>query len=116
MKMMRLARSIDVTGENTPLQDALRIVRRYGRVHAQGMYLDAAPADTLRALFNRNLTLSATCGETPEMTAECLHLMAAGKITAHSMLSAIASPSDATDIYDAVYRHPDRYVTCAFRW
>ena len=50
------------------------------------------------------------------MTAECLSMMADSMITAHGMVTEMADPHDATEVYDAVYRHPDRYVTCAFKW
>jgi 3-hydroxyethyl bacteriochlorophyllide a dehydrogenase len=107
---------IEVTGEMEPFREALSTIRRYGRVHAQGMYLTAAPPDILRTLFEKNLTLSATVGETPEMTAECLAMMADRKITTEKMVTDIVNPRDATDVYDAVHQHPDRYVTCAFKW
>jgi 3-hydroxyethyl bacteriochlorophyllide a dehydrogenase len=107
---------IEVTGESAPLREAFDIVRPYGRVHAQGMYLDSIPADLLRILFNRNLTLSATGGEAPDMTAECLQFLAEGKISTDGMLTAIASPVDATDVYHAVHSQPDHYITCAFKW
>lgn len=107
---------IEVSGESSPLRHALDIVKPYGRVQAQGMYLDEIPRDILRVLFNRNLTLSATGGERPDMTAECLQMMADGKIHANGMLTAIADPKEATETYQEVYTHPDRYVTCAFKW
>jgi 2-desacetyl-2-hydroxyethyl bacteriochlorophyllide A dehydrogenase len=107
---------VEVTGEMEPLREALQVVRRYGRIHAQGMYLDAAPPDILRTLFDKNLTLSATAGEAPDMTAECLDMMAEGRITAEGMVSAVADPCAAPDVYSAVYRHPERYMTCVFKW
>ena len=107
---------IEVTGENVPLRQALELVRPYGIVHAQGMYLEAAPPETLRALFDKNLTLSCTVGETPDLTREVLDMMAEGKVTTEGMISSVAEPGQAADVYDAVYRFPDRYVTCAFRW
>ena len=107
---------IEVTGESNPLRQALDIVKPYGRVHAQGMYLDEVPKDILRVLFNRNLTLSATGGERPEMIAECLRMMADGTIQANGMLTAIADPKDATETYHEVYTHPEQYMTCAFKW
>jgi len=107
---------IEVTGEKGPLQQALSIVRPYGRVHAQGMYMDPPPADLLRILFSKNLSLSCTGGETPEITTEALSMMAAGQITTKGMISQIADPREAGEVYDAVYRYPDRYLTCAFRW
>ena len=107
---------IEVTGDNAPLQTALELVRRYGRVHAQGMYLESAPPELLRTLFDKNLTISATGGESPELTAECLDMMAAGKLTTHGMVTTVADPRDATDMYEALYCRPDLYLTCAFRW
>ena len=92
------------------------MVRRHGRVHAQGMYLTAAPPDILRTLVNKNLTVSPTIGETPDETAECLAMMADGKITANAMVTEIAHPRDATEVHDAVYRHPAQFVRCAFKW
>lgn len=107
---------IEVTGEQEPLHQALELVKPYGRIHAQGMYLDAPPPDLFRYLFGRNLTLSSTGGETPAHTAEVLAMMAEGKVTTEGMLSAIAEPKQATEVYDKVYRFPDQYMTCAFRW
>lgn len=107
---------IEVTGEKEPLQQALSIVRPYGRVHAQGMYMDPPPADLLRTLFSKNLSLSCTGGEAPDMTAEALAMMAEGRITTEGMISQIADPRDAGDVYNAVYSQPERYMTCAFRW
>ena len=107
---------IEVTGEQEPLLQALELVRPYGIVHAQGMYLDAAPPNILRILFNKNLTLSCTVGETPELTQETLAMMADGKITSRGLISAVSEPAQAGDVYEAVYQHPDRYMTCAFKW
>jgi 2-desacetyl-2-hydroxyethyl bacteriochlorophyllide A dehydrogenase len=107
---------IEVTGEQEPLRQALELVRPYGIVHAQGMYLEAAPPDVLRQLFGKNLTLSCTVGETPELTQETLSMMAQGKITAQGLITEVSEPALAGEVYDAVYRHPDRYVTCAFKW
>jgi 2-desacetyl-2-hydroxyethyl bacteriochlorophyllide A dehydrogenase len=107
---------IEVTGEQEPLLQALELVRPYGSVHAQGMYLEAAPPNILRILFNKNLTLSCTVGETPELTQESLAMMATGKITTKGLISEVSEPSQAGDVYEAVYHHPDRYMTCAFKW
>jgi 3-hydroxyethyl bacteriochlorophyllide a dehydrogenase len=107
---------IEVSGEMEPLRQALEIVKPYGKVHAQGMYLDAAPPELLRTLFNKNLTLSCTVGETPELTGEVVQMMAEGRVNTEGMISVVASPDQATEVYDNVYRHPDKYVTCAFRW
>lgn len=107
---------IEVTGESAPLREALEIVRPYGRVQAQGMYLDEMKVNLVRTLFNKNLTLSATGGETPQLTADCLQMMLEGRLSTHGMLSSVASPQDATEVYDAVYSHPERYLTCAFKW
>jgi 2-desacetyl-2-hydroxyethyl bacteriochlorophyllide A dehydrogenase len=107
---------IEVTGELEPLCQAFEIVRPYGRVHGQGMYLEPTPPEVLRLLFNKNLTLSCTVGETPELTAEALAMIAAGKVTTEGLVTAIAAPAEAAEVYDAVYRQPDRYVTCAFKW
>lgn len=112
----RPAAVIEVTGEREPLCQALELVQPYGIVHAQGMYLEAAPPDILRYLFGKNLTLSCTVGETPELTHEALEMMAAGKITTQGMITSISEPESAGEVYDAVYRHPDQYVTCAFQW
>ncbi len=68
------------------------------------------------APVSKSLSLSCTGGETPEVTAEALSMMAAGKITTKGMISRIADPREAGEVYDAVYRYPDRYLTCAFRW
>jgi bacteriochlorophyllide a dehydrogenase len=107
---------IEVTGEDAPLRQALQIVRRYGRVQAQGMYLSATPPDLLRTLFDKNLTISATVGETPEMTAECLQMMAEGKLSTYGMVTSVADPIDAADTYTALHRQPDQYMTCVFKW
>lgn len=107
---------IEVTGENVPLCQAIEIVKPYGRIHAQGMYLEDTPKEILHALFANNLTLSATSGELPDITSECLQMMAEGKLKTQGLLSEIADPKDATETYQAVYNNPDRYVTCAFKW
>lgn len=107
---------IEVTGESGPLRQALELVKPYGLVHAQGMYLEPAHPDMLRILFGKNLTLSCTVGETPELTQDVLAMMVAGKITTAGMISEVSDPELAGEVYDAVYRFPDRYVTCAFRW
>jgi threonine dehydrogenase-like Zn-dependent dehydrogenase len=107
---------IEVTGEQEPLCQALELVRPYGIVHAQGMYLEAAPPDVLRLLFDKNLTLSCTVGETPELIQDTLAMMAEGKLTTQGLITAVSEPALAGEVYDAVYRHPDRYVTCAFNW
>jgi len=107
---------IEVTGEREPFTQALELVRPYGIVHAQGMYLEAAPPDVLRMLFGKNLTLSCTVGETPELTQETLAMLAARKITTQGLITEVSEPALAGEVYDAVYHHPDRYVTCAFKW
>jgi len=107
---------IETTGEMEPVRQALDIVRDHGRVQVQGMYMDPVPPDLLRALLNKSLSLTATIAENPEYTAEALGLMAAGKITTAGMISELADPHDAGMVYDALYRFPDRYLTCAFQW
>ena len=107
---------IEVSGENAPLREALDVVRRYGRVQAQGMYLQDTPPELLRALFDKNLTISATVGETPEMTAECLQMIAAGKLTTRGMITQAADPRDAADVYESLYCRPDLSVTFGFKW
>jgi 2-desacetyl-2-hydroxyethyl bacteriochlorophyllide A dehydrogenase len=107
---------IELTGEMEPVRQALDIVRSYGRVQTQGMYMDPVPPDLLRTLLSKNLSLTATIGETPELTAEALSMMLDGKITTEGMITEIADPQDAGMVYDAVHRFPDRYLTCAFKW
>lgn len=107
---------IEVSGENAPLREALDVVRRYGRVQAQGMYLQDTPPELLRTLFDKNLTISATVGETPEMTAECLQMIAAGKLTTRGMITQAADPQDAADVYESLYCRPDLSVTFGFKW
>ena len=48
--------------------------------------------------------------------ATALGLMAAGKITTEGMISELADPHDAGMVYDALLKHPDRYLTSAFQW
>jgi hypothetical protein len=50
------------------------------------------------------------------LTAEALAMMAEGKITTEGMISEVADPCEAGEVYDAVYRYPHRYLTCAFKW
>jgi threonine dehydrogenase-like Zn-dependent dehydrogenase len=107
---------IETTGEMEPVRQALDIVRDHGRVQVQGMYMDPVPPDLLRTLFSKSLSLTATVGESPEFTAQALDFMAEGKITTEGMISEIADPHDAGMVYDALYRYPDRYLTCAFKW
>ncbi|MEP7357170.1 MAG: medium chain dehydrogenase/reductase family protein, partial [Anaerolineales bacterium] len=107
---------IETTGELEPVRLALDIVRDHGRVQVQGMYMDPAPPDLLRTLLSKSLSLTATLAESPELTSEALDMMAAGKISTEGMISELADPHDAGMVYDALYRQPDRYLTCAFKW
>jgi 2-desacetyl-2-hydroxyethyl bacteriochlorophyllide A dehydrogenase len=107
---------IETTGEMEPVRQAFDIVRDHGRVQVQGMYMDPVPPDLLRTLLSKSLSLTATIAENPEYTAEALRFMAEGKITTEGMISEIAEPREAGMVYDALHRHPDRYLTCAFKW
>jgi 2-desacetyl-2-hydroxyethyl bacteriochlorophyllide A dehydrogenase len=107
---------IEVTGELGPLRQALDIVRPGGRVQAQGMYLDPAPPELLRTLFGKNLTLTSTVSESPQLTGETLARLADGRLTTHGLLTELAAPADAGRVYNDVYRAPQRTLTCAFDW
>lgn len=107
---------IEVTGENQPLLQASRITKRYGKIHAQGMYLEDTPREILRILFDRNLTLSATVGETPELTRECLEFFSAGALTVKGMIGMKTCPDNAGDAYRDLAAHNVDGLTCIFDW
>jgi D-arabinose 1-dehydrogenase-like Zn-dependent alcohol dehydrogenase len=112
---------IEVTGEQKPLRLALELVRLYGMVHAQGMYLEVAPPDMLRQLFGKNLTLSCTVGEMPELTQETLAMMAEGKLTTQGLITSVSEPTQADEVYTSKETEPNREPSDAellekFRW
>ena len=107
---------IDVTGEPDVLEQLLHLPRPGGRVHAQGMYLEPVSIYFPETLFGRNLTLSATCGETPEHTAKVLQLMAEGKLIYEPLLSDVLPIDRATEAYEKVHDHPEQVMTVALQW
>lgn len=111
-----LRKVIEVTGEPASLEDALRHGPNGGLVHAQGMYLDEVRVFMPQTLFGHNLSLTSTCGETPEMMAAVLELMARGDLKMDHLITRTYTPDQATEAYDWSYRHPDEGVTLAFQW
>lgn len=107
---------IEVTGEPDLLEEVLHKAPAYCRIHAQGMYLEPISIFIPETLFGRQLTLSATCGESPEMVAAVLDLMASGEVDASGLLSDIMPADQATEAYERINEHPDEVVTLALDW
>ncbi|MHB0878634.1 MAG: zinc-dependent alcohol dehydrogenase [Anaerolineae bacterium] len=107
---------IEATGEPRLLEQVLALARNGGRVHAQGMYLEAVNVFIPETLFGRNLRLSATVGERPEHAAKILDLMARGDLVYEPLVSAEAPVTEATDAYELVYGHPEQVMTVALKW
>ncbi len=107
---------IEVTGEPSSLDAVLHNAPGYCRIHAQGMYLEPISLFIPETLFGRQLTLSATCGERPEMVAAVLDLMAQGKLQVEHLLTDIMPAEQATAAYDRVYNEPGEVVTLALDW
>ncbi len=107
---------IEVTGEPELLQSVLHNAPRYCRIHAQGMYLKPIEIYIPETLFARHLTLSATCGDRPEMVAAVLDLMAQGKLQVEHLVSDIMGYDQATEAYRRVHSEPDEVVTIALDW
>ncbi len=107
---------IEVTGEPELLDQALHNAPGYCRIHAQGMYLEPISLYIPETLFGRQLTLSATCGERPEMVAAVLELMAEDKLQVEHLVSDIMPATEATAAYERVHDHPDEVVTVALDW
>lgn len=107
---------IEVTGEPELLRSVLSNAPRYCRIHAQGMYLSPIELYIPETLFGRQLTLSATCGERPEMVEAVLELMAQGKLQVEHLVSEIMGFDQATEAYQRVHAEPDEVVTIALDW
>jgi len=107
---------IEVTGEPAVLEDVLNHAPQHCRIQAQGMYLEPISLYIPSTLFGRHLTLSATCGEKPEMVASVLDLMAAGQIDVSGLVSEIMPAAEATEAYRRIYEQPDEVVTIALDW
>jgi len=107
---------IEVTGEPSLLDQVLHNAPGYCRIHAQGMYLEPLSLYIPETLFGRQLTLSATCGERPEMVQSVLDLMAQGKLQVEHLVSDIMPASEATAAYERVHGQPDEVVTLALDW
>jgi 2-desacetyl-2-hydroxyethyl bacteriochlorophyllide A dehydrogenase len=107
---------IEVTGEPDSLDEVLHNAPPYCRVHAQGMYLEPINLYIPETLFGRHLTLSATCGERPEMVAAVLDLMASKKLQVEHLLTDIMGYDEATAAYERVHDEPDEVVTLALDW
>ncbi|MBD3293247.1 MAG: zinc-binding dehydrogenase [Armatimonadia bacterium] len=107
---------IEVTGEPDLLDDVLHNAPAYCRIHAQGMYLEPISLYIPETLFGRQLTLSATCGERPEMVAAVLELMAEKKLQVEHLLTDIMGYDEATAAYERVHGEPDEVVTIALDW
>jgi len=107
---------IEVTGEPSLLDSVLHNAPRYCRIHAQGMYLEPISLFIPETLFGRQLTLSATCGERPEMVEAVLDLMAQGKLQVEHLLTDIMPAQQATAAYERVHGEPDEVVTLALDW
>jgi threonine dehydrogenase-like Zn-dependent dehydrogenase len=80
------------------------------------MYLEEIPLYIPETLFGRQLTLSATCGERPEMVASVLELMAAGRVQVDHLISDIMPADEATAAFERVHGQPDEVVTVALDW
>lgn len=107
---------IEVTGEPDLLDEVLHNAPPYCRIHAQGMYLEPIDLYIPETLFGRHLTLSATCGERPEMVAAVLDLMAQKKLQVEHLLTDIMGYDEATAAYERVHDEPDEVVTLALDW
>lgn len=107
---------IEVTGEPELLDEALHRAPAYCRIHAQGMYLEPLSLYIPETLFGRQLTLSATCGERPEMVRAVLELMAEGEVVVDHLVSDTMPASQATEAYERVHENPDEVVTLALDW
>ncbi|MGD9496805.1 MAG: zinc-binding dehydrogenase [Armatimonadota bacterium] len=107
---------IEVTGEPALLDQVLHRAPGYCRIHAQGMYLEPISLYIPETLFGRQLTLSATCGEGPEMVAAVLELMAQGKLQVEHLVSEVMPATQATEAYRRVHEEPDQVVTLALDW
>ena len=107
---------IEVTGEPDLLESVLHNAPGYCRIHAQGMYLEPINLFIPETLFGRQLTLSATCGERPEMVAAVLELMAQGKLQVEHLLTDIMPFEQATEAYERVHGEPGEVVTLALDW
>jgi len=107
---------IDVTGDPRVLESLLRMAKVYGRVHAQGMYLEELKIYIPETLFGRNLTLSATCGEHPEKCVKMLDRMDQGKVIYKPLLSAIVPVDEATEAYERVHGRPNEVLTVGLKW
>jgi 2-desacetyl-2-hydroxyethyl bacteriochlorophyllide A dehydrogenase len=107
---------IEVTGEPRILEHALTLVRPHGLVHAQGMYLEPVSIYIPETLFGRNLSLTATVGESPEHVAKILRLMAAGELIYEPLISRQMPVEEATEAYELVHNHPEEVITVSLRW
>ena len=107
---------IEVTGEPHLLDEALHKAPAYCRIHAQGMYLEPISIFIPETLFGRQLTLSATCGESPEMVAAVLDLMESGAVDVSGLVSDLMPAEQATEAYQRIHEHPDEVVTLALDW
>lgn len=107
---------IEVTGEPWLLDECLHKAPAYCRIHAQGMYLEPISLYIPETLFGRQLTLSATCGERPEMVAAVLEMMASGQVDVSGLVSDIMPAAEATEAWRRIHDHPDEVVTLVLDW
>jgi len=107
---------VEVTGNPQLLLLALRMVGADGWVHGQGMYIEPVPIHFPSTLFGANLTLSSSCGETPEQAAQVLHMISSGALKVKPMITHEFKPEQAEAAYEFVYHHPEECLGVFFRW
>ncbi len=107
---------VEVTGEPKLLLLAMEMVRPGGWVHAQGMYLEPVSLYIPDTLFSKGIALSATCGESPEIIAELLDMVADGALKIKPLITHEFPVEKATEVYEFVDQHPEECLGVYFRW
>jgi 2-desacetyl-2-hydroxyethyl bacteriochlorophyllide A dehydrogenase len=106
---------IEVTGEPALLKKAFDMIGANGRIHAQGGYLTPLSI-RLQSYFNKEFTLTTTCGERPDDTAGVLDLVAKHGIDITKFVSQIMPVEKCTEAYELVHGHPEQVMTVALKW
>ena len=107
---------IDTSGSLECLSQGLEIVRHRGTVLGMGLYLQSMMLDLCNTLWSKSITFACCTGESPELRAEILDMIADGRFDARSMISATFDVEQAAEVYRRVNDEPHKIIKPIIRW
>ena len=107
---------IDTTGSHECLCLGLEMVKDRGTVLGMGLYLQPMMLDLCNTLWSRSLTFACCAGESPQLRAEILDMIADGRFDARSLISARFDVEQAAEVYRRVNDEPHKIIKPIIRW